>query len=83
MVGLDPTQKKSGPGLGLKPSRPNLCLLRVCLANNVWAFGLKNVRAIYQRAMTIVFYYMTHQKVEVHMDDILSKSKKEKDHVQV
>jgi len=33
MAGLDPAQKKkSGPGLGFRPSRPKLCLLRVCLA---------------------------------------------------
>jgi len=36
MAGLDPTQKekKSGSGLGLRPSRPKLCLLRVCLAKH-------------------------------------------------
>ena len=35
MVGLDPAQKKkSGPGLGFRPNRPKLCLLRVCLAKH-------------------------------------------------
>jgi hypothetical protein len=58
--GLDRAQEKSGSGLGLKPSRPKLCLLKVCLANNVWAFGLKNVKATYQRAMTTLFCYMMH-----------------------
>ena len=32
LVGLDPTQKKSGLDMGFRPSRPKLCLLRVCLA---------------------------------------------------
>jgi len=37
MARLDPAQKekkKSGPGLGFRPSRPKLCLLKVCLAKH-------------------------------------------------
>jgi hypothetical protein len=37
MARLDPVQKekkKSGPGLGFRPNRPKLCLLRVCLAKH-------------------------------------------------
>jgi hypothetical protein len=34
-AGLDSVQtKRSGSGLGLKPNRPKVCLLRVCLAKH-------------------------------------------------
>jgi hypothetical protein len=46
-------------------------------------FELKNSKATYKRTMIILFYDMMHQKVEVYMDDILAKSKKYEDHVQV
>eukprot|EP00258_Populus_trichocarpa_P025576 XP_024441595.1 uncharacterized protein LOC112324178 [Populus trichocarpa] len=46
-------------------------------------FGLKNVGATYQRAMVTLFHDMMHREVEVYVDDILAKSKKEEDHVQV
>jgi hypothetical protein len=46
-------------------------------------FGLKNAGATYQRAMVTLFHDMMHQEVEVYVDDILAKSKKEEDHVQV
>ena len=43
----------------------------------VMPFGLKNAGATYQRAMVILFHDMMHQEVEVYVDDILAKSKKE------
>ncbi|XP_061960352.1 uncharacterized protein LOC133681211 [Populus nigra] len=46
-------------------------------------FGLKNVGATYERAMVMLFHDMMHREVEVYVDDILAKSKKEEDHVQV
>lgn len=46
-------------------------------------FGLKNTRTTYQRAMVPLFHDMMHREVEIYMDDILSKLKKEEDHVQV
>jgi hypothetical protein len=44
---------------------------------------LKNAGATYQRAMVTLFHDLMHQEVEVYVDDILAKSKKEEDHVQV
>jgi len=44
---------------------------------------LKSVEATYQRVMVTLFYDMMHQEVKVHVEDILAKSKKEEDHVQV
>jgi ribonuclease HI len=49
----------------------------------VMPFGLKNAGATYQRAMVTLFHDLMHQEVEVYVDDILAKSKKEEDHVQV
>ena len=49
----------------------------------VMPFGLKNAGATYQRAMVTLFHDMIHREVEVYVDDILAKSKKEEDHVQV
>jgi len=49
----------------------------------VMSFGLKNAGATYQRAMVTLFHDLMHQEVEVYVDDILAKSKKEEDHVQV
>jgi hypothetical protein len=40
------------------------------------AFGLKNVRAIYQRVMVTLFHDMMHQEVEVNVDDILAKKRR-------
>ena len=44
-------------------------------------FGLKNVGATYQRAMTTMFYDFIHKIVEVYVDDILIKSKNKEDHI--
>src|SRR3990172_434578 len=49
----------------------------------VMPFRLKNAGATYQRAMVTLFHDLMHQEVEVYVDDILAKSKKEEDHVQV
>jgi DNA-binding transcriptional regulator GbsR (MarR family) len=46
-------------------------------------FGLKNTEATYQRAMVILFHDMMHREVEVYVDDMLAKLKKEEDHIQV
>ena len=44
-------------------------------------FGLKNVRATYQRATTIIFHDMIHNYVEDYVDDLVVKSKERKDHL--
>ncbi|KAL3515059.1 hypothetical protein ACH5RR_021961 [Cinchona calisaya] len=44
-------------------------------------FGLKNVGATYQRAMTTLFHDMMHEEMEVYVDDIIIKSKKAEDHL--
>ena len=43
---------------------------------NVMPFGLKNVGATYQRAMTTIFHDMMHKNMEDYVDDTLAKSKK-------
>lgn len=45
-------------------------------------FGLKNVGATYQRAMVTLFHDMKHKEIEVYVDDIISESKTEEDHVE-
>ena len=47
------------------------------------SFGLKNAGATYQRAMVTLFHDMIHKEIEVYVDDIIAKSKKEDDHVAV
>ena len=49
---------------------------------NVMPFGLKNVGATYQRAVTTIFYDMTHKTMEDYMDDTLVKSAKCNTHLQ-
>ena len=44
-------------------------------------FGLKNVRAIYQRLVNQMFNKQIGRKVEVYVDDMLVKSKEEEDHL--
>jgi len=43
-------------------------------------FGLKNVRATYQRAMTIIFRYFLHNLVECYVDDLVIKTKDRENH---
>ena len=49
----------------------------------VMPFGLKNAGATYQRIMTAIFYDMMHQVLEDYVDDIVMKSKKREEHVQI
>ena len=46
-------------------------------------FGLKNVGATYQRAMTYIFHDYMHDIVEDYVDDLLARSKYWKDHGKV
>lgn len=47
----------------------------------VMPFGLKNVGATYQHAMITLFHDMVHKEIEVYVDDMISKSKTEDDHM--
>jgi len=49
----------------------------------VMPFGLKNAGVTYQRAMVTLFHDMMHKKIEVYVDDMIAKSKKGEDHVEV
>ena len=40
----------------------------------VMPFGLKNVGAMYQRAMVTLFHDMMHKEIEVYVDDMIAKS---------
>ena len=44
-------------------------------------FGLKNVGAIYQRAMVTLFHDMIHKEIKVHVDDMIAKSQTEEEHL--
>ena len=47
----------------------------------VMSFGLKNVGATYQKAMTTLFHDMMHWDVEVYVDDMIVKSRDRVDHL--
>ena len=47
----------------------------------VMPFGLKNAVATYQRAMVTLFHDMMHKEIEVYVDDMITKSQGEDDHV--
>ncbi|KAA3458454.1 gag/pol polyprotein [Gossypium australe] len=49
----------------------------------VMPFGLKNAGATYQRAMVALFHDMMHKEIEVYVDDMIAKSRTEKEHVEV
>ncbi|KAG8500944.1 hypothetical protein CXB51_002957 [Gossypium anomalum] len=49
----------------------------------VMPFGLKNARATYQRAMVNLFHDMMHKDIEVYVDDMIAKSRTEKEHIEV
>ena len=49
----------------------------------VMPFGLKNASATYQQTMTAIFHNMMHQEPDDYVDDIVVKSKKREEHVQV
>lgn len=44
-------------------------------------FGLKNVGATYQHAMVTLFHDMIHKDIEVYVDDMITKSQTEDEHV--
>jgi hypothetical protein len=46
-------------------------------------FELKNVKATYQRAMVTLFHDMIHKEIEVYVDNMIDKSKKKENHVQI
>ena len=43
-------------------------------------FGLKNAGATYQRAMVTILHDMIHQEIEVYVDDMIAKTKKDEEH---
>ena len=47
----------------------------------VMPFGLKNVRATYQRAATTLFHDIMHRDVEVYVDNMIVKSRDRADHL--
>ena len=47
----------------------------------VMPFGLKNVRATYQRAATTLFHDIMHRDVEVYVDDMIVKYRDRADHL--
>ena len=49
----------------------------------VMLFGLKNAGSTYQRTMTTIFHEMMHRELEDYVDDIVVKSKRREDHVQI
>ena len=46
------------------------------------SFGLKNAGAMYQRLMNIMFANQIGRNVQVYIDDILVKSRREEDHLE-
>lgn len=48
----------------------------------VMPFGLKNVGATYQRAMTTLFHDMMHKEIEVYVDDMIAQLATEEDHIE-
>lgn len=44
-------------------------------------FGLKNVRATYQRMVNRMFHDFIGESMEVYVDDMLVKSTREQDHL--
>jgi len=50
---------------------------------NVMPFGLKNIGATSQRAMTTIFHNMIHITMEDYVDDILAKSLTRESHLDV
>ena len=47
----------------------------------VIAFGLKNARATYQRAMNYIFHEIIGKIVEIYIDDVVVKSKGYQEHL--
>ncbi|KAG8503553.1 hypothetical protein CXB51_001491 [Gossypium anomalum] len=49
----------------------------------VMPFGLKNAGTTYQRAKVTLFHDMMHKEIEVYVDDMIAKSRIEKEHIEV
>ena len=47
----------------------------------VMLFGLKNARTTYQKLMNKMFVVLLGRTMEIYIDDMVIKSKKESDHV--
>jgi len=47
----------------------------------VMSFGLKNAGATYQRAMVALFHDMMHEEIKVYVDDMITKSESEAEHI--
>ena len=47
----------------------------------VMPFGLKNAGATYQCAMVTLFHDLIHKEIEVYVDDMISKSDTEEEHL--
>ncbi|XP_070023446.1 uncharacterized protein [Nicotiana sylvestris] len=47
----------------------------------VMPFSLKNTGATYMRTMTTIFHDMIQREIEIYVDDVIIKSKKQSDHV--
>ena len=46
-------------------------------------FGLKNAGATYMTEMTTLFHDMIHKEIEVYVDNVIIKSKKSSNHLDV
>jgi hypothetical protein len=46
-------------------------------------FDLKNAGATYQRANVTLFHDMMHKEIKVYVDDIIAKSRRGEDHVNI
>ena len=44
-------------------------------------FGLKNARETYQRAIVALFHDMIHHEIEVYVDDMITISQTEEEHL--
>ena len=49
----------------------------------VMPLGLKNAGTTYQRTMTAIFHNMMHRELEDYVDDIVVKSKRREEHIQI
>ena len=47
----------------------------------VMSFGLKNAGETYQQAMVALFHDMMHKEIEVYVDDMITKSRTEEEHL--
>ena len=45
------------------------------------AFGLKNVGVTYQSTMVALLHDMIHHEIEVYVDDMISRSQTEEEHL--